>query len=177
MFQQYQDLKTEADMRAQMIKRNMQDTETLIDVIQKKDKEDMFGGAVKQDDEFAVSAETFKAPKTVAPKTIAKPEVIIGAPLVKGSLDREKVIKSVKVREGEIKECFKARIESNGEAGTLIVSFKLKRTGVAKEVNMTKSSLNDAALEGCVMGVFKKLVINGAKGDNTIIQPILLTRP
>ena len=144
-----------------------------------KKEDDMFGGAVKNDkDDFAPSDDSFKAPTKKKGITVAaKPEVTIGASIIKGDLDKDSAAKSVRNKEGAIKKCFKERIDSKGAKGSIMVTFKLKRTGGVTDVKKTKSTLSDEAIDACVIKAIKTVVIPGGKGDVSIIQPIFFSAP
>ena len=146
----------------------------------RKEEEDMFGGAVDTGNTFGAKSGSgdMAPPEELKAKTLAdaKPEplqVTLGQPAVTGGVDSTAISVAVKKREGEIQACYKQRL-AEGKPGNLIVTFTVKKNGGFEGVTSKKSTLDDEAIEGCVLKVFEKTRVTRPKATGTVIYPVLL---
>jgi hypothetical protein len=96
---------------------------------------------------------------------------------VTGSLPPEVVRRVIRARTPQIRYCYEKALKVDPkEAGKMTVSFTIDTKGDVSGAKIASSTLGDATLESCIVGVFSKIVFPvPSAGPVTVSYPIVLS--
>ncbi|MHB8417887.1 MAG: AgmX/PglI C-terminal domain-containing protein [Myxococcales bacterium] len=90
-----------------------------------------------------------------APAALAAPSLISlpdDHPIVEGLLSKTAIHQVAYIHRDEIQQCYEASLKRRpGLAGRVIAQFVIEATGSVSHVRISESTLNDAAVEDCVV--------------------------
>ena len=118
------------------------------------DMELLKGDELDPQDEEALDVET---PEEVADApTGATPE----------TLSNEYIDETVSTKQGQLQKCWLSRLKDKpGLKGQLTMQFEITRRGLVKDVRVYNSTINDDALNKCVIAVFQRIQFRRFKGS------------
>jgi Ca-activated chloride channel homolog len=109
--------------------------------------------------------------------TAAAPRAVSAAAVVTGSLSREVIRKVIQRHMKAVRACYEAALQANPAlAGRMVVKLVIEGPGRVRSAIVAETTLNDAAVEACVVKVFAALVfprIPGG-GEATVNYPVEL---
>ena len=102
-------------------------------------------------------------------KNTARPQVVPQRPAVEGSLDKEIIRKVVRQHRREIKYCYEKELQKNKSLkGRVVVQFTISPAGDVVAALITKSTLNNTAVEQCMQGKIRRWTFPEPKGGGIV---------
>lgn len=103
-------------------------------------------------------------------KKTSPAKIIPGKPEVKGSLPREIVKKVVKEHHDEMRLCYeKQHFKDRDLKGTVTLQFAIAPTGKVQVSKISDSTMDNPAVESCLIGAVKKWTFPEPKGGDVVI--------
>ncbi|MDB4985213.1 MAG: hypothetical protein JWN04_391 [Myxococcaceae bacterium] len=87
----------------------------------------------------------------------AQVSVTPGVPQVSGYLSAEQINRVVRANQAALRYCYEAEVQRNrGLRGKVVVQWRVDRAGAVPTARVASSTLNNAAVEGCVVRQVRK---------------------
>jgi hypothetical protein len=112
-------------------------------------------------------------------KTWGDPTTIGGAPLIIGALDSALIDQVIKRHMSQIKYCYARQLNQNPKLGGKIsIKFVIANDGSVSNGQVKTSTMNNAAVEDCMVRQFQRMQFPPPKGNGIVIvsYPFLFTR-
>jgi TonB family protein len=101
---------------------------------------------------------------------LATPDVVVGAPVVRGSLDRDIVRRIVRRHVNEVRFCYEqALARSPALSGRVAVSFTIGGAGTVAAAMLASSTMGHPGVEACVVAAVRRWVFPQPAGGGLVI--------
>ncbi|MCA9561580.1 MAG: TonB family protein, partial [Myxococcales bacterium] len=98
------------------------------------------------------------------------PKVIPGKPIVSGALDKETIRRVIRRHRNEYKYCYEKQLNVKRDLnGKIIVKFTISGNGSVIAANVEESTMNDSAVENCLVGKIRRWVFPAPKGGGIVV--------
>jgi len=91
-------------------------------------------------------------------------------PIIIGALDRSTIDSNIEKYSKDYKKCYETALAKNSDLeGRTIVNFVIRGEGKVASAKINRTSLNDEALNLCILDITKKIVFPVPKGGGIVI--------
>ncbi|MFN3201891.1 MAG: AgmX/PglI C-terminal domain-containing protein [Bradymonadia bacterium] len=106
----------------------------------------------------------------VGRKKLKEPKVIPGNPIINGSLDPEIIRRIIRQHRSEYQYCYSKQLQVKRDlAGKIKVKFTISGTGQVIAAKVMETTMNDAAVERCLIGKIKRWRFPEPKGGGIVV--------
>jgi hypothetical protein len=96
--------------------------------------------------------------------------VVGGDPIILGALDRSLIDEVIKRHMNQIRYCYQRELTKNPSlAGKVVVKFVIAKDGSVSSASKKTSTINNGAVEQCVVGRFMRMQFPEPKGGGIVI--------
>jgi TonB family protein len=100
----------------------------------------------------------------------AAPAIRAGAAMVKGSLGRQPIRRTIQRQINAVRACYERQLQSNPNlAGKVVVKFVIDGTGKVTSAVIAETTLNNPAVEQCLLKVFKRMTFPQPEGGGVVV--------
>jgi hypothetical protein len=93
-----------------------------------------------------------------------------GDPLILGALDRSLIDKVIKAKMAQIRYCYQRELQKDPSLGGKIsIKFTIAKDGSVSKASVNSTTINNGAVESCVVGRFYKMQFPEPKGGGIVI--------
>jgi outer membrane biosynthesis protein TonB len=104
-------------------------------------------------------------------KTSGNISAVGGDPIILGALDRSLIDEVIKRSMSQIRYCYQRELTKNPAlSGKIIIKFTIAKDGSVSSANTKSTTLNNAAVEQCVVGRFYRMQFPEPKGGGVIVS-------
>ncbi|HEV8320584.1 MAG TPA: AgmX/PglI C-terminal domain-containing protein [Myxococcota bacterium] len=97
------------------------------------------------------------------------PDVVAGAPIIRGSLDKEIIRRVIRKHKNEIKYCYEKELTKKPDLhGKVKISFVIAPTGAVAKANSTESTLGNPAVDACVVDKVLRFIFPKPEGGGIV---------
>jgi hypothetical protein len=97
------------------------------------------------------------------------PDVVAGAPIIRGSLDREIIRRVIRRHKKEIKYCYEKELTKNPKLhGKVKVKFVIAPTGAVASASIAESTMRNRAVESCIVGKVLRFIFPKPEGGGIV---------
>jgi hypothetical protein len=97
------------------------------------------------------------------------PQIHTGEADVHGSLSREVIRRTIRRHINEVRFCYEQQLSQRPDlAGRVTVSFIISQTGAVQTSGMQSSTLNNAAVESCIVGAVRRWTFPAPDGGGVV---------
>ncbi len=124
----------------------------------------------KEDDEQSDKKKDDGKSKVIVTAKKGSPQVMPGKPMVMGSLDKAIIRRVVRQHRREIAWCYEKELAKKADlAGRVTAKFTISATGKVIAVIVRSSTLENKAVESCVMSKMRRWVFPEPKGGGIVV--------
>lgn len=106
----------------------------------------------------------------VGKKRLKEPKVIPGSPIIDGSLDPEIIRRIIRQHRSEYQYCYNKQLQVKRDlAGKIKVKFTISGSGQVIAAKVEETTMNDAAVENCLVGKIKRWRFPEPKGGGIVV--------
>jgi TonB family protein len=99
-----------------------------------------------------------------------EPKVIPGTPIITGSLDKETIRRVIRQHRAEYQYCYEKELNRKRDLnGKVAVKFTIAGNGSVIAASVEESSMNDSAVENCIVGKIRRWVFPAPKGGGIVV--------
>lgn len=99
-----------------------------------------------------------------------EPKVIPGTPVIQGSLDKETIRRVIRQHRAEYQYCYEKELNRKRDLnGKVAVKFTIAGNGSVIAASIEESSMNDSAVENCIVGKIRRWVFPAPKGGGIVV--------
>jgi pSer/pThr/pTyr-binding forkhead associated (FHA) protein/outer membrane biosynthesis protein TonB len=93
-----------------------------------------------------------------------------GDPLILGALDRSLIDQVIKAKMAQIRYCYQRELQKDPSlGGKIVIKFTIAKDGTVSKASVKTTSINNSAVEQCVVGRFYKMQFPEPKGGGIVI--------
>jgi hypothetical protein len=93
-----------------------------------------------------------------------------GDPIILGALDRSLIDEVIKRHMNEIKYCYQRELTKNPAlGGKVVIKFTIAKDGTVSSAAQKSTTMNNAAVENCIVGRFMRMQFPAPKGGGIVI--------
>ncbi len=93
-----------------------------------------------------------------------------GDPIILGALDRSLIDEVIKRHMNEIKYCYQRELTKNPAlGGKVVIKFTIAKDGTVSSAAQKSTTMNNAAVENCMVGRFMRMQFPAPKGGGIVI--------
>ncbi len=93
-----------------------------------------------------------------------------GDPIILGSLDRSLIDEVIKRHMNQIRYCYQRELTKNASlGGKIVIKFTIAKDGTVSAASKKTSTMNNGAVESCIVGRFMRMQFPQPKGGGIVI--------